>query len=277
MEKLQKALQQARESRERGAMVNNGRVAPTNRSAPMDGSPVDEAWNVLRKQAPDTRLMFENLLVSQQAQETAAPFDILRTKSQLMMSKNGWSRLAVTSPTAACGKTTMACNLALGFTRQSDIRVILFEMDLRRPSMARMLGMRPERDITEVMAGTADFAEQAIRLGDNVAISMARQPSVDPTAMFLSHKTHAVLAEIEQTYQPDIVIFDVPPLLVGDDTRAFLKEVDCALIVAKAEATSVTQIDTCEREVAEQTNVLGVVLNQCRHSDEKGYEGYYYG
>jgi Mrp family chromosome partitioning ATPase len=74
------------------------------------------------------------------------------------------------------------------------------------------------------------------------------------------------------------MIFDLPPVLVSDDTRAFLKDVDCALIVARAGATSAAQIDTCEREVAEQTNVLGVVLNQCRHIEDTdyGYEKYGY-
>ena len=194
-----------------------------------------------------------------------------------MMAKNGWSRLAVTSPTPACGKTTMACNLALGFTRQSDIRVIVVEMDLRRPSMAKILGLQPDRDVAEVMRGEVDFAKQAIRLRDNVAISMARQPSPDPTAVFLNQKTQAVLADIERTYQPDLVIFDLPPVLVGDDTRAFLKQVDCALLIAKAETSSVSQIDACEREMAEQTNVLGVVLNQCRHVADTDYSYDNYG
>jgi hypothetical protein len=44
--------------------------------------------------------------------------------------------------------------------------------------------------------------------------------------------------------------------------------------VARAGATSVSQIDVCEREVAEQTNVLGVVLNQCRYASDEGYGTY---
>lgn len=277
MEKLQKALQQAREYRERSVPAGNGVAASLGQPAPLDASPASAAWEALERRDIDPGHLSEHLLVSLQAQQTATPFDILRTKAQLMMKKNGWSRLAITSPTAGCGKTTTACNLALGLTRQSDIRAVLVEMDLRRPSMARMLGIRPKRDVTEVMEGTIDFAAQAVCLRDNVAVSMARQVSQDPSAVFLKQKTHAVLADIEQTYQPDLVIFDLPPVLVGDDTRAFLKEVDCALIVAKAETTSVPQIDACEREVAEQTNVLGVVLNQCRHISDSDYGYEYYG
>ncbi len=57
------------------------------------------------------------------------------------------------------------------------------------------------------------------------------------------------------------MIFDLPSVLVNDDTRAFLKNADCALIVIRANSTRYGQFDACEREIAEQTNVLGVVLN----------------
>ena len=53
--------------------------------------------------------------------------------------------------------------------------------------------------------------------------------------------------------------------------------VDCALLIARAEVTTVAQIDACEREIAEQTNVLGVVLNQYRHEDDTTGYGYGYG
>jgi Mrp family chromosome partitioning ATPase len=277
MEKLQKALRQAREHRERGPGTDRKTPAAPRPANDAEVDAVEGAWAAIEKRVPDPRQMLDRLLVSQQAQQMATPFDILRTKTQLLMRKNDWTRLAITSPTAACGKTTIASNLALGFGRQTDLRVILLEMDLRRPSLTRVLGMRPEHDITDVMSGKVDFARQAIRLSDNVAVSMARQPAPDPTTIFLRQQTREVLSEIERVYRPDIVLFDLPPLLAGDDTRAFLKEVDCALIVARAGSSSVSQIDVCEREVSEQTNVLGVVLNQCRYASDEGYDGYSYG
>lgn len=276
MERLQKALQQAREHRAQSVATESTSVVEDG-TAHARKTGFEAAWDALEQREPDKRRLSENLMVSLSAQHTATPFDVLRTKTQLIMKKNGWTRLAITSPTAACGKTTMACNLALGFTRQSDMRVILLEMDLRRPSMAKTLGIRPERDITDVMTGAVDFRDQAFRLRDNVAISMASGPASDPSAVLLHHKTKSVLTDIEYIYQPDLVIFDLPPILVTEDTRAFLKDVDCALIVAKAEATSIAQIDVSEREVSEHTNVLGVVLNQCRHVSDTdyGYESYY--
>ncbi|MDG4649608.1 CpsD/CapB family tyrosine-protein kinase [Roseibacterium sp. SDUM158017] len=276
MEKLQKALQKAREQRTAPGSAN-GAVQSIARAVEAENpTGLDALWAELTPHEPDRELLDENLLVSLTADQKSTPFDILRTKTQLLMQKNGWSRLGITSATPGCGKTTLACNLALGFARQSQLRVLLIEFDLRRPSISRMLRASPRHDVTEMLTGKVSFADQALRIGTNVAVSMAQRPVDDPTSVLLNQQTHATLARIEETYAPDLVIFDLPPLLVSDDTRAFLKDVDCTILVAKAEATSVSQIDACEREIAEHSNVLGVVINQCRHADDESYYGYSY-
>ncbi len=70
------------------------------------------------------------------------------------------------------------------------------------------------------------------------------------------------LDRIEAEYDPSILIFDMPPMFVSDDAMAVMGRMDCVLIIAAAEATKIKEIDRCEREVASQTNVLGVVLKQ---------------
>ena len=67
------------------------------------------------------------------------------------------------------------------------------------------------------------------------------------------------------------MIFDMPSILVGDNTRAFLKNVDCALIIVRANGTRYGHFDACEREIAEHTNVLGVVLNAFQTRDVRSY------
>ncbi|MEM7508834.1 MAG: CpsD/CapB family tyrosine-protein kinase [Pseudomonadota bacterium] len=276
MEKLQKALQKARDQRITSGLAD--RDAAQGQASPAQGvSRVDAAWEALTEVKPDRKALSQNFVTSLEADRASAAFDILRTKTQLLMKKNNWTRLAITSPTASCGKTTMASNLALGFTRQTDVRVILIEFDLRRPNLSKMLGVAPTHDVSRMLTGDVPFEEQAIRIRSNAAIAMAQHASPDPTSLLLRNSTHEKLKEIEDIYAPDLLIFDLPPVLVSDDARAFLKNVDCAMIVAKAEGTSIGQIDICEREIAEQTNVLGVVLNQYRHQSDidYGYSDYH--
>jgi Mrp family chromosome partitioning ATPase len=230
-------------------------------------------WKALGPFEPHQKAMERSRIVTAAAGQLGSAFDILRTKVLLTMRKNGWTRLAITSPTTGCGKSTTACNLAIGFARNPDQRTILLEFDLRRPSIAGILDLPGGSDITEMLEGKVPFAEQARRYRSNVAVAAARKVSADPTSILTSNIIHETLAEIEADYAPNLMIFDLPPLLVGDDTRAVLKDVDCALLVARADVTTISQIDTCEREIAEHTNMLGVVLNQCRDVDDD--YGYY--
>jgi Mrp family chromosome partitioning ATPase len=270
MEKLQAALEKARHRRERHpeAVARTQVVARHGR-----GDRISQRWQELEEIELSSAVLRAHNVVTRQADHKATPFDILRTKVLLQMQQNGWKSLAITSPMPKSGKTTMACNLALGLGRQSGLRTMLFDMDLRDPSVTGFLGHAPAHDITEMLSGQVPFSQQAVRAGENVAVSMCIRAETDPTRVLLSSGTHEKLEEIAADYAPDIMIFDMPSILVNDNTRAFLKNVDCALIVARANDTRYSHFDTCEREVVDYTNVLGTVLNAFRTKDSPVYAG----
>lgn len=264
MEKLQAALEKARQNRA-GATIPPRQALGTERRPRVDD--VQTLWQDLPSFDVSEEQLESQRIFTREAGAKATPFDILRTKVLLQMRQNGWKRLAITSPMPSSGKTTTACNLALGLGRQKDIHSMLLDLDLRDPSVAQFFDIRPKHNIGEVLTGEVAFAQQAVRYGPNVAFSMAGTSDKDPTRLLLAEETATVIDQIEATYKPDIMIFDLPSVLVNDDTRAFLKNVDCALIVVRAGKTRYGQFDTCEREIAEHTNVLGVVLNAYRHAE----------
>lgn len=270
MEKLQAALEKARKSRQ----VESAKSPHTSRhktNAPR-GNGVDTLWQNLPQFDTSHRHLETQRIFTRVAGAKATPFDILRTKVLLQMRQNGWKRLAITSPMPRSGKTTTACNLALGLGRQQGMRSILLDLDLRDPSVSKFVDTTPDHSIGDVLTGDVAFEDQAMRFGDNVAFSMSKAPESDPTRLLLAEDTVSVIDNIEKTYQPDIMIFDLPSMLVNDDTRAFLKNADCALIVARAGMTRYGQFDACEREIAEHTNVVGVVLNAFRYAKEGNAE-----
>jgi Mrp family chromosome partitioning ATPase len=190
------------------------------------------------------------------------------------MRRNGWTRIAITSATAGCGKTTTACNLIAGLGRQPESKGILFDLDFRRPSVAKRFGVSPTHSLDQLFMGEVEFAEQAMRMSENTAISMTSGAVHDPARVILRSQTAETLDDIQSFYKPDLMLFDLPPVLVSDETRGFLKLVDAVLILAAAETSTVAQTDEVEREIAQYSNVAGIVLNQCRYMDE-GY-GYAY-
>ena len=283
MEKLKAALDKARLQREANAASSpENRFAPTAgsvavRDAQMTAAPTDKeaAWATLSPFSPDLRKVGRRRVVSLSAGAEAISYDILRTKVLQLTSAHGWQRIAITSPLAGSGKTTTAINLATSLARQGDRRVILVDLDMRRPGLATLLGAPAGANVSDVLEGKVPFSEQAFRIGDGLAVSINFTTKQAAADLLLRRRSAETIDEIERAFQPDFMIFDMPPMLVGDDASAFLGNVDCAILVAEAGSTTTTQVDTCEKELAEQTNVLGVVLNKCRFGLE-GKAGYYY-
>lgn len=273
MEKLQAALARAREKRDGSELPRAGRPELTarRRSRQMaQADAVNEAWTAIPKFEPSESRMHASRIFASEATQDARHFDILRTKLLLEMRRNDWTRIAITSATANCGKTTIACNLIAGLGRQPETRGILIDMDFRRPSVSKLFGASPTASFEDVLTETVSFDEQALRLGDNTIISMTTRSVADPSKLINREKTSEIIDDIQAVYRPDIILFDLPPVLVSDETRAFLKMVDAVLIVAGSESSTVSQVDEVEREVAQYTNVAGIVLNKCRFMEE-GY------
>lgn len=273
MEKLQKAIAQARLERAAAKRDAPADAAPRKRAAPEQSTGL---WSEIPRFEPNLTHLTKRRVVSHSSTTLSTPFDIMRTRVLQQMKQNGWKRLMVTSPGPGCGKTTLAANLAFGIARQGETSAIVMDLDLRRPGMADIFGHKPRHDVCEMLVGEVPFEHQAIAIGDRVAVSLVQRSRNDPTRFLNSTRTAEKLDALERDYAPDLMIFDVPPLLVNDDTRSFLPQVDCVVIVARAEKTKIKEIDICEREIAEQTNVLGVILNQSRFEDESQNYGYGY-
>lgn len=284
MEKIQAAIAKARASREalaaetvEAARADAGPLGAASAAPAPAQDPAAElaaTWTALPALKVDAARLREHHVVTLTSGGEAAPFDALRTRTLQQMRTNNWHSLAITSPGPGCGKSTVALNLAFSLARQADLRVILLELDLRRPSLARTLGLHSEASLADVLKGRAPFEAAARRHGDNLAIAVNLAPVRSPAELLSAPQVPGILADIRKRYAPDLVIFDLPPMMVNDDTIAFLPQVDCALLVAAAEITGVKEIDTCEREIAAQTNVLGIALNKCRYMEADYGYGY---
>ena len=250
-------------------------LAPTKPAGPPSAETIAEAWLELPDFAPKPRLMHRGRIVAFQGGREGLSFDVMRTRLLQQMRANKWRRVAVTSPSAGCGKSTVAANLAFSLARQQDQRTLLIEMDMQRPSLSKTLGIRSHQNFAKVLEGTAAFAENAVRYGTNLAIATQSKPVHNSAELFQSAQAGAALDDIAARYAPTVMIFDMPPMLAGDAVMAFAGSVDCVLLVAAAEETTIKQIDVCERDLATQTNFLGVVLNRCRYMSGEDSYGYY--
>lgn len=285
MERLEAAMAKARAAR-KGAGEAADKAAGSATGSQAVAAPVAEAegakdraalWSALHEISISDKVARQRRLSALLGADQAAPYDILRTRVLRQMKAEGWDRLAITSPNKACGKSTVSLNLALSMARQAELRVVLLDFDLRRPSLAGMLNQQDgAHDLSALLSGHRDFADHAVRFGPNLALVLNRRPVPNPAETLNAPATKALLDAVEERYAPDVMIFDTPPMLGNDDNLAFLGLVDCAVLVTAADSTSAVQADTAERDLAGVTNVIGTVMNKCRYLDQQdGYYGSY--
>lgn len=232
-------------------------------------------WQALPLFKPSIRRLRRNRIVAADGGRPAMDFDVIRTRMMQEMQANGWRRVAITSPTASCGKSTMVMNLAFSLARHRDHRTMVIEMDMRKPALANAMQIPQEHQVSRVFEGREPFEDHAVRVGDNLIFATNRNAVAGSAELLQSAGTAKALDDLSARYAPDMMIFDMPPMLTGDDTMAFLARVDCVLLLAAAEQSSIKQIDKCERDIASQTNVMGVILNKCRFMDRDNAYDYY--
>ncbi|MAY85459.1 MAG: chromosome partitioning protein [Pseudooceanicola sp.] len=286
MDRLQQAISKARKEREAsGDVATSPAQSPRGvtaaqavaRQAVPPAGDVTARWAALNPLQVTSKTVRSNRLMAYTPGEAAIPFDMLRTKILQQARKNKWRRIAIVSSDSGAGKSTLAANLGFSFGRMRDKRTIILDFDLRRFGLGPILGVKPVAGMAEVLRGETSFADHALCHDGNVAYGLNRNRVQNPAELLQSPRTAEILNQIEQDYEPDLMFFDTPPLMVSDDSHGVLQSADCALLVAAAEVTPMDRIDVAERQLSELTNVMGIVLNRCRYNaGAHSYEGEYY-
>lgn len=270
MERIQAAIQKAKEQRIMPGIQVSG--APQTSREP---SPSAQAtWDALERFEPDpTHMAAQRIVTYADSDPSDAAFDMLRTRILRVMRENRWVMLGITSPTSGCGKSLTSLNLAFSLARQADIRTVLADLDLRRPAVAKTLGLERPQSMASVLQGTRPVTENFVRVGENLAIGTNAAAVRESSEIFLNPATAQGIANLKAAFRPNVMIIDLPPMLVSDDVMAFLPHLDCVLLIAGAEKTRLDEVDACEQDLSAQSNLLGVVLNMCRYGGET--YGYY--
>ncbi|MEX0304281.1 MAG: CpsD/CapB family tyrosine-protein kinase [Leisingera sp.] len=229
-----------------------------------------EPWDRIRQLPFDTGAQEKARLplVSRFRSDPAAKsFDLLRTRLLHTLKARGWKRVAVTAPSAGCGATFAAVNLALSLARVPGSRNILMDLNFRRPGVARALGMQPHGDLAGFLSGSVPMEDQLLRPMPSLAVGLNGAGDQDAAELLHGRSCAEVLDDMMLRSGADTAIFDLPPVLEYDDTAALLPQVDGVLIISDGTATTASQLAACEKMLAGHTQLLGVVLNRARRAD----------
>jgi capsular exopolysaccharide synthesis family protein len=203
----------------------------------------------------------------------AEGFRQLRTNLQFVDVDNPPSIIAVTSALPKEGKSHTALNLAAALA-EGGLRVCLIEADLRKPSLARSLGLVGDVGLTTVLIGRAPVANVLQNAGHNLAVLVSGPVPPNPSELLNSETFRATLKEVHS--RVDVVVIDTAPLLPVADGAQIASLADATLLAVRAGKTTREQITRAIETLANVDVVpVGVILSMAPHRRRGGYPYYY--
>ena len=201
----------------------------------------------------------------------ARAFDLLRTRLRQTTLEHGWVNIAITAPTSGCGNSFSATNLALSLSRVSGSRTVLMDMNLRNPGLARAFDMYAPGAMSDLLGGRTSLGQQMVRVSDTLALGLNNQVEVNAAEILQDSTTAETLLRMRASLQPEIVLYDMPPMLEHDDLSAFLPQLDGVLLISDGSQTMARHLRECERMLEVQAPLLGIILNRARASSLPNY------
>lgn len=236
-----------------------------------------KAWSAVAPEHEagwDRRLVFRQGLASSQYAEM---YRVLRASVSLLGDESQRKVTLFTSAIPGEGKTLTSVNFALAAAAQGK-SVLLIDLDLRKPSVHRLFGLRQDVHgfgATQLLAGRCTFEGAVFRgagiKGLDLILSGTRAPN--PGELLHAKGLAAILKEARSRY--DLVVLDSAPVLAVPDTRMIAPLADNRCMVVRAERTPVgavmAALDLLE---AGNASPAGLVFNA--YSVKRRLPGYRY-
>src|SRR5882672_1574349 len=137
--------------------------APDGMSALPEPKPLDIDRLQLVELDPD--VLATNRIVTDELSGASAAYKMLRTRVLQRMRRNNRKTLAVTGTCPEEGKSLTAINLAINLARDVGTTAVLVDMDLRKPSINRHLGISWRYGIGDFLRGTVPLQKVAVNPG----------------------------------------------------------------------------------------------------------------
>lgn len=216
---------------------------------------------------------------AQQAGPTGESYRMLREGLRFLDPTGRARCYVITSADEGEGKSTVAVNLASALAAIGR-RVILLEADMRRPTVAAMLGIpRGVPGLSDMLVSSGDLEEFLVPIEGEPGLTVVPSGTVPPNSADLlsAGRMADVLKFVREN--ADVVIVDSPPLLPVADTRVLLRlaEVDGVILIGRAGVSRRDKIRAVARVLAQSgLRVFGLVITDVKVSAGSGYYHYDY-
>jgi Mrp family chromosome partitioning ATPase len=216
------------------------------------------------------------IVMPDDASAAANSYRMLRAQILRCSREQPLRAIGIVSAVDGEGKTLTAVNLALTLAADPNQTVLLVDLDLHRPSVARLLELPVSRGFDSWLAGSAGEHEicYAVEGMDRLFIVPTIAPVVGSSAELASLPTRELLAEMKEgrfNRLPNrLMIVDLPPVLLVDDFLIIAPLLDGVVLVAREGYTKREDLQRVQ-ELLGATRLLGTVLNHSSQSEQRAY------
>ena len=238
-------------------------VSPTEREIALSGHSRSDGRHHLLAISSPTDLATEAL----RSLRTSLHFARMEAKNNLLM-------ISGSSPEA--GKTFVSANLA-AVMAQAGQRVLVIDGDMRKGSLHKVMGGRPNNGLSELISGQIDM-EAAIRpllsLENLHYIARGKVPP-NPSELLMSPRFAEVIQQLSSRY--DLVVIDTPPILAVTDASIIGHMAGTSLLVVRFGLNQAREIALARQRFAQNgVDIKGAIFNAVERRSSGYYSyGYY--
>lgn len=182
--------------------------------------------------------------------------------------------VTITSSTPNEGKSTVALNLAQAIAT-SGKSVVLVECDMRRRSMADMIGVRSRGGLYAVLSEQMQLEDAVVETSQKNLYFLDSEPHIpNPADIIVSRRFKRLVERLRASFQ--YVIFDTPPVGTFIDAAEVGRLSDGVLFVVREKFAKRNEVSAAFDQLRRaEVHVIGAVMNYCESETSEYYYSYY--
>lgn len=182
--------------------------------------------------------------------------------------------IVLTSSVPNEGKSTVAYNLAQAIA-SSGKRTLIVECDMRRRSLADMVGARARHGIYAVLSGQVELDEALVATSHRNLFFLDSEPHIpNPADILSSQRFRKLVAQMESDF--DYVVIDTPPVGTFVDAAIIATLADATALVVRERFVKRAELQNAYDQLKKaDANVIGVIMNMCEAESSEYYYAYY--
>lgn len=182
--------------------------------------------------------------------------------------------IVLTSSVPNEGKSTVAYNLAQAIA-SSGKRTLIVECDMRRRSLADIVGARARHGIYAVLSGQVELDEALVATSHRNLFFLDSEPHIpNPADILSSQRFRKLVAQMESDF--DYVVIDTPPVGTFVDAAIIATLADATALVVRERFVKRAELQNAYDQLKKaDANVIGVIMNMCEAESSEYYYAYY--